>query len=81
MYDRLINNFLVQLDNEIPEIRINAINQLGETGDELVIKELRRRLKEMTLEHQALIIAVGKLKKSLGIHTTTAHPGRSAPES
>jgi len=65
--DKLINSFLGQLDDENPEVRINAINQLGESGDELCLKELRIRLKDMTLEHQALIIAVGKLKKNLGI--------------
>lgn len=67
MDDHLINKFLQQLDDETPEVRINAINQLGNTCDELVLKELRIRLKDLTLEHQALIIAVGKLKKSLGI--------------
>jgi HEAT repeat protein len=67
MDDKLINSFLGQLDDENPKVRINAINQLGESGDELCLKELRIRLKDMTLEHQALIIAVGKLKKSLGI--------------
>ncbi len=67
MEDHLINNFLRQLDNEDIEVRINAVNHLGESGDELCLKELRKRLKEMSLECQALIIAVGKLKKSLGI--------------
>ena len=67
MDDKLINSFLGQLDDENPEVRINAINQLGESGDELCLKELRIRLKDMTQEHQALIIAVGKLKKNLGI--------------
>jgi HEAT repeat protein len=67
MDDQVLNIFLRQLDDELPETRINAINQLGETCDELVLAELRRRLKDMTQEHQALIIAVGKLKKSLGI--------------
>jgi HEAT repeat protein len=67
MDDELINSFLRQLDEEDPTVRINAINQLGETGDELCLQELRKRLKEISPEHQALIIAVGKLKKSLGI--------------
>ena len=67
MDDQLISSFLRQLDDEDPTVRINAIDQLGETGDELCLTELRRRLKDMTQEHQALIIAVGKLKKSLGI--------------
>jgi len=67
MDDQLINNFLRQLDDENIEVRINAINQLGETGDELCLKELRARLKESSSEHLALVIAVGKLKKSLGL--------------
>jgi HEAT repeat protein len=67
MNDQLINVFLRQLDDEDPTVRINAIIQLGDTGDELCLQELRKRLKEISPEHQALIIAVGKLKKSLGI--------------
>ncbi|MCX6328896.1 MAG: HEAT repeat domain-containing protein [Bacteroidia bacterium] len=67
MDDQLINRFLRELDDENPEIRISAINKLGESGDELCLKELRKRLKDMSQEHQTLIIAVGKLKKSLGL--------------
>jgi HEAT repeat protein len=67
MDDHSINKFLRQLDSEDPDIRINAINQLGESGDELCLMELRKKLKGLTKEHQALIIAVGKLKKTLGI--------------
>ena len=67
MDDDSINIFLRQLDDEDPIVRINAINKLGETGDELCLQELRKRLKEISPEHQALIIAVGKLKKSLGL--------------
>jgi HEAT repeat protein len=67
MDDQLINMYIRQLDESDIGVRINAINQLGETGDEVCLKELRRRLKDMTKEHQALIIAVGKLKRSPGI--------------
>lgn len=65
--DQQINNFLRQLDDDDQEIRIRAIKQLGESGDELCLKELRERLKDLTKEHQALIIAVAKLKRELGI--------------
>jgi hypothetical protein len=65
--DQKINSFIRKLYNEDQGIRINAITQLGEIGDELCLKELRERLKYITKEHQALIIAVGKLKKELGI--------------
>ena len=67
MDDQLINKFISELDDEDREVRINAISQLGETGDELCLKELRERLKNLSQEHLALIIAVGKLKKELGI--------------
>ena len=67
MDDDSINIFLRQLDDEDPIIRINAINKLGETGDELCLQELRKRLKEISPEHLALVIAIGKLKKSLGL--------------
>lgn len=62
-----INIYLRQLYDDNQETRINAINQLGEIGDELCLMELREMLKYISKEHQALIIAVGKLKKELGI--------------
>ena len=65
--DQLINQYLRGLYSEDQETRINAINQLGETGDELCLKELREILKNTSREHQALIIEVGKLKQALGI--------------
>jgi HEAT repeat protein len=65
--DQQVNTCLHQLYDDDQEIRINAINQLGESGDELCLKELREKLKFISREHQALIIAVGKLKKELGI--------------
>jgi hypothetical protein len=67
MDDHLINKYLRELDDEDREVRINAINKLGNSGDELCLSELRKRLREMTPEHQALIIAVAILKKDLGI--------------
>lgn len=62
-----INLFIRELDNEKQETRIQAINQLGEIGDELCLKELRERMKYISDEHRALIIAVGKLKRKLGV--------------
>ena len=67
MHDRQINIYLRQLYDGDQEIRINAIDHLGEVGDELCLKELRDQLKYISKEHQALIIAVGKLKRTLGI--------------
>jgi HEAT repeat protein len=67
MNDKLINEYIRVLDNENQRIRINAINQLGDIGDELCLKELRERLRYISQEHTSLVIAVGKLKKRLGI--------------
>jgi HEAT repeat protein len=67
MDDELINKYIRELDDGDQEVWINAIRKLGETGDELCLKELRQRLKYLSQEHLALIIAVGKLKKDLGI--------------
>jgi hypothetical protein len=66
MYDK-ISSCIRNLDHESQHIRIKAINELGEIGDELCLKELRERLKIMTMEHKALVIAVAKLKKKFGI--------------
>jgi HEAT repeat protein len=65
--DEQISSLLRQMNDEDHTVRINAINELGEIGDELCLRDLRERLKYLTKEHQALIIAVGKLKKKLGI--------------
>lgn len=67
MDDHLISRCIRELDDEDQEVRVNAINQLGDSGDELCLNELRERLKSISKEHLALVIAVGKLKKALGI--------------
>ena len=67
LLDSQISKYLCQLDDNDQDKRIKAINILGESGDELCLKELRERLKFLNRENQALIIAVGKLKKSFGI--------------
>jgi hypothetical protein len=43
MDDQLNNSILRQLDDEDPTVRINTINQLGETGDELCLQETGKR--------------------------------------
>lgn len=65
--DQQIHRYLRQLYDDNQEIRITAINQLGEIGDELCLAELRKQLKVVSKDHRALIIAVGKLKRELGI--------------
>lgn len=65
--DQQINFYIRKLDDENQAIRIDAITQLGEIGDELCLKELRERLKYFSKEYQALILAIGKLKKILDV--------------
>jgi len=67
MDDDTINSLLQQIGSEDAKVRIDAINKLGDSGDELCLKELRERLKDMHQEYLALVVAVGKLKRSLGI--------------
>jgi hypothetical protein len=62
--DAEIDSVLHQLYHEEKEIRINAIHRLRDIGDELCLQELRRRLKELSPGHQALIIAIDKRKIS-----------------
>jgi len=62
-----VNHCLRDLFNEDQNVRINAINQLGEFGDELCLQELKEQLKHVNNEHQALIIAIDKLKHKFSI--------------
>ena len=47
--------------------RLTAIQVLGEIGDEEALKILRERLALVNEEITALIVAVGKLKRKLGV--------------
>ena len=44
--------------------RLTAIEVLGEIGDE---EALRERMAIVAKEHHALVIAIGKLKRKLGV--------------
>jgi HEAT repeat protein len=65
--DHQINEYVRDLYSLDQKVRLNAINRLGDLGDELCLKELRQQLKVVNEELQTLIIAVGKLKRKLGI--------------
>lgn len=65
--DKQVALLLRQLDSEDPNTRIKAIQKLGESGNEVCLSELRRRMKSVHDEYLALIIAVGNLKKALGV--------------
>ena len=53
-------------DDDLDE-RLTAIEVLGENGDEEALRALRKRMTIIAKEHQALVIAVGKLKRKLGV--------------
>jgi hypothetical protein len=54
-------------ESENLEQRVTAIETLGEIGDAGVLKRLREQLVLVGKEHYALIVAVGKLNKRLGV--------------
>ncbi len=58
---------LVMLESESRQERLTAIRALGEIGDLTALQKLRERLGPVNRELQELIIAVGKLKKRLGV--------------
>ena len=55
------------LESENLEQRVTAVETLGEIGDADVLRRLREQLVLVGKEHYALIVAVGKLKKRLGV--------------
>jgi len=60
-----INQYLRDIFDEDREIRIKAITQLGEIGDELCLLELKEQLHHVTFERDALISSIIKLKDNL----------------
>jgi HEAT repeat protein len=62
-----IAELMDMLNSYQSEERVVAIEALGEIGDEAVLATLRQRLKTVGQEHAALIAAVGKLKRKLGV--------------
>jgi HEAT repeat protein len=56
-------DLLPLLDSPDPEERLAAIRIPGEMGDAEALTALRMRLKTLSAEHTALIVAVGKLKR------------------
>jgi len=61
------HDLLSMPDSENPEERLTAIRILGEMGDAEALTALRARLKIVSTKDQALIVAVGKLKRRLKV--------------
>ncbi len=62
-----IEELLEMLAGDDLEQRLQAINALGEVGDEAALSALRVRLTLVNRELSALVTAVGKLKQRLGV--------------
>jgi HEAT repeat protein len=62
-----ISELLDALDSDILDDRVRAIQILGEVGDERALRVLRRRLALANRELSALVVAVGRLKKRVGV--------------
>ncbi len=62
-----IRQLLALLESGVLDDRIRAIEALGEIGDEAALAALGARLAPASRELQALVVAVGKLKKRRGV--------------
>jgi HEAT repeat protein len=62
-----VRELLEMLADDDLDDRLTAIQVLGEIGDEEALKILRERLAVVNEEITALIVAVGKLKRRLGV--------------
>jgi HEAT repeat protein len=62
-----IQDLLEMLDSDDLDDRVMGIQILGEVGDEAALTVLRERLALVNEEMTALIVAVGKLKRKLGV--------------
>jgi HEAT repeat protein len=58
---------LEPLNSNDPDDRVMAIQILGEVGDQRALSKLRERLAIVNKELLALVVAIGKLKKRLGV--------------
>jgi len=62
-----IEDFHNMLTDDDLKTRITAVEFLGEIGNKESLRLLRERLAIIGKEHEALVIAVGKLKRKLGV--------------
>lgn len=62
-----IDELLAMLDSDELEDRLLAAKVLGEVGDREALRVLRARMAAVNKEFGALVLAVGKLKKRLGV--------------
>jgi HAMP domain-containing protein len=62
-----ISELLDMLDSHSLPERLTAIQVLGEIGDLAALQRLRERPPQVNEELQSLVIAVGRLKKRLGV--------------
>jgi HEAT repeat protein len=62
-----LSKLLKLLDSDNLDDGVAAAQALGEIGDENTLRLLRERLAAVSKEHYALVVAVGKLKKRLGV--------------
>jgi len=62
-----VEDLLGDLDSDDLDKRLMAMHVLGEVGDAETLRILRARLVRVSHEHSALIVAVGTLKRRLGV--------------
>ena len=62
-----MNKLLAMLDSDNLDDRLVAIRILGDQGDQQTLSRLREKLPLVSKEMEVLIIAIGKLKRRLGV--------------
>lgn len=62
-----INELIDLLEDNDLETRLHAIEILGHIGDERALQRLRDKLTPVNQELKVLVIAVGSLKRKLGV--------------
>jgi HEAT repeat protein len=62
-----LERLLESLHSPDPDERLMAIEILGEIGDEHTLATLREYMEPVNRELYALIVAVGNLKRKLGV--------------
>ena len=62
-----VAELLESLSSDELDVRVTAIQVLGDIGDAEGLRRLRERMKVVSREHYALYVAIGKLKRKLHV--------------
>ncbi len=66
-YSDHVADLIEMVKSEDLDVRVSAIEALGEIGDQEALAALRERLRLVNRELGALVISVGKIKRRLAV--------------